>query len=200
MFPEITRDDIFRLETARLWLRWPRAADAEAFVRYAGDPDVALKTGRLPYPYEPRHAEAFILAARSENAGGEGLILVLTQKRQSDEAIGVVGLHGAERRGAAALGFWLGKPFWGGGLMTEAAGAMVDLAFGVTSLDRLASSAMPENAASLRVHQKLGFASLGRKTTYADGRLADIVVEAFELRRGAAPGAFAARRPTLRSL
>ena len=28
MFPEITRDDIFRLETERLWLRWPRAADA----------------------------------------------------------------------------------------------------------------------------------------------------------------------------
>ena len=28
MFPDLTRDDVFRLETRRLWLRWPRAADA----------------------------------------------------------------------------------------------------------------------------------------------------------------------------
>ena len=33
MFPEITHDDVFRLETERLWLRWPRLSDAEGILR-----------------------------------------------------------------------------------------------------------------------------------------------------------------------
>ena len=37
MFPDLTRDDVFRLETRRLWLRWPRLADAQAIVRLAGE-------------------------------------------------------------------------------------------------------------------------------------------------------------------
>lgn len=36
MFPELTRDDVFRLETRRLWLRWTRMADASAILRLAG--------------------------------------------------------------------------------------------------------------------------------------------------------------------
>jgi RimJ/RimL family protein N-acetyltransferase len=199
MFPEITRDDVFRLETARLWLRWPRAADGDNFMRYAGDPDVALKTGRVPYPYEKRDAESFIITARGENAAGRALILAVTRKAAPNEAIGVVGLHGGEIRGASVLGFWLGKPFWGQGVMSEAAGALVDLGFGVTALDRIVSSALPTNVASVRIHEKLGFKPKGQETHYASARLADIVVETFELRRGAVTGAFAARRPQLRT-
>ena len=36
MFPDLTRDDVFRLETRRLWLRWPRLADVQAIVRQRG--------------------------------------------------------------------------------------------------------------------------------------------------------------------
>jgi hypothetical protein len=41
MFPDLTRDDVFRIETKRLWLRWPRVQDAAAMQRLAGDKDVA---------------------------------------------------------------------------------------------------------------------------------------------------------------
>jgi len=82
MFPEIARDDIFRWETERLWLRWPRAADAASICRLAGEPEVALKTARIPLPFENHHAEGFILAARSENSSGGGLCLAITPKRQ----------------------------------------------------------------------------------------------------------------------
>ena len=41
MFPDLARDDVFRLETARLWLRWPRAADAAAIERYCSRWEVA---------------------------------------------------------------------------------------------------------------------------------------------------------------
>ena len=41
MFPDLTRDDVFRLETRRLWLRWPREADVPSLVRLAGEKVVA---------------------------------------------------------------------------------------------------------------------------------------------------------------
>ena len=34
MFPDLARDDVFRLETSRLWLRWPRMGDAAAIERF----------------------------------------------------------------------------------------------------------------------------------------------------------------------
>lgn len=199
MFPEIARDDIFRLETERLWLRWPRAADAPAFCRLAGDPEVALNTARIPHPYEPRHAEDFILSARTENANGNGLCLALTQKRQPNEAIGVLGLHGAAPRGAAMLGFWLGRPFWGQGLMSEAVAAFIDLVFGMTSLERIVSSVPLANKASLRLHEKLGFTRTGRGLCPAPARGGEVEAELLELRRGAIPTTFGMRRPKLKS-
>jgi RimJ/RimL family protein N-acetyltransferase len=199
MFPEVTRDDIFRLETERLWLRWPRASDAAAFVRLAGDPEVALMTATIPHPYEKRQAEEAILRMREQNARGDGLDLAITLKRQPNEAIGMVGLRGADPRGEATFGFWLGRPFWGQGFTGEAAAAFLDLVFGFTSLDRIVSYVMPTNATSLRLHEKLGFQRLGRGSCAAPARGGHVPAEYFELRRGATRTIFGVRRPKLTS-
>lgn len=199
MFPEIARDDVFRLETERLWLRWPRAADAAALVKLAGDPEVALNTAAIPYPYEKAHAEAAILNMRAQNAAGAGLDLALTFKRQPDEAIGMIGLHPGEEAGEAVFGFWLGRPFWGRGLMTEAAQSLLDLAFGITMTERIVSYVLPMNEASLRVHEKLGFRCKGAGLRRAPARGGDVPAERFELTRGTARTAFAARRPKLQA-
>ena len=56
MFPDLTRDDVFRLETRRLWLRWPRHADGQAIARLAGDKaadDIAGERSRLDEPFDP---------------------------------------------------------------------------------------------------------------------------------------------------
>jgi RimJ/RimL family protein N-acetyltransferase len=199
MFPEVTRDDIFRLETERLWLRWPRAADASAFVRLAGDPEIALKTATIPYPYEKRHADEAILRMREQNARGEGLDLAITLKRQPNEAIGVVGLRGVIEPREPAFGFWLGRPFWGQGLTGEAASAFLDLVFGFTSLERIVSHVMPTNSLSLRLHEKLGFQRVGMSSCSAPARGGEVMAEFLELRRGAAHSVFGARRPKLTS-
>ncbi len=52
MFPDLFRDDVFRIETRRLWLRWPTARDAESILRLAGDPAVARMTAGIPLPFE----------------------------------------------------------------------------------------------------------------------------------------------------
>ena len=200
MFPEVTRDDIFRLETERLWLRWPRASDAGAFVRLAGDPEIALMTATIPHPYEKRHADDAILRMREQNARGDGLDLAITLKRQQNEAIGVVGLRGVNSRGEATFGCWLGRPFWGQGLMGEAAAAFLDLVFGFTSLERIVSHVLPANESSLRLHEKLGFERLGSRSCAAPARGGNVPAEFFELRRGATHTVFGARRPKLKSL
>jgi RimJ/RimL family protein N-acetyltransferase len=194
MFPELTRDDIFRLETQRLWLRWPRVADAEAIMRYAGDPEVALKTAVIPHPYTLQDAESFLLQARAETAGGDGLHLALTAKQRPNEAIGMISLYGAATRGVGTLGFVLARPCWGKGLMTEAGLIFIDLVFTVTSLQEIASSAMASNLASLRVQEKLGFKRIGRAVEHWPARGGDIEVERTLLKRGNAHSLFGARR------
>ena len=75
MFPEISREDIFRLETRRLWLRWPERADAADHI------------GDLP------HMDAATIERwRTENEGGAALHLTLTGQGADRRAIGAVSL------------------------------------------------------------------------------------------------------------
>ena len=46
MFPDMARDDVFRLETPRLWLRWPRICDAAAIHKFCSRWEVAHYTAR----------------------------------------------------------------------------------------------------------------------------------------------------------
>jgi RimJ/RimL family protein N-acetyltransferase len=200
MFPEITHDDVFRLETERMWLRWPRMSDADAIALRAGDPQVAAQTANIPHPYNLRDAEQFIRRARAENESGQGLVLALAFKRQPHEAIGMIGAHGSDFRGTAGLGYWLGREFWGQGLMTEAGRVFIDLVFGVTSLAEIVSDALPDNLASRRVQEKLGFASLGEIDIDAPARGGQVKVARTRLTRGAAHTAFGARRPRFTSM
>src|SRR3712207_8871995 len=56
---DVCSSDLFRLETRRLWLRWPRQADAQAIIRLAGEKAVADMTALIPHPYPPDLAEKF---------------------------------------------------------------------------------------------------------------------------------------------
>lgn len=147
MLPDLLTDDAFRLETTRLWLRWPRIADAATIARYAGDKSVSQYTERLPHPYHTADAEAFILACRKENAGGRDIGLALTRKGKPNEAIGMIGAH-ARARNEITIGYWLAAPFWGEGLMAEALDEVLALAFGVTCAEAVTAMVRNENQRS----------------------------------------------------
>ena len=102
MFPDLARDDVFRLETARLWLRWPRAPDAPAIHRFCSQWEVARYTARIPHPYPAGSAERFIYAAREANASGRDLTLVLTPIKGKRDAVGSTSLEFARLRPADA--------------------------------------------------------------------------------------------------
>jgi len=158
MFPDLTRDDVFRLETRRLWLRWPRLADLQAIVRLAGEKAVAEMTALIPHPYSQEDAEGFVFEARRANAHGEGLTLAVTPKGRPNAVIGTVAIVASPEHGEPHLGYWLGVPYWSQGYATEAARALLDAFFAYTAAPALASSARVINPASRRVLEKCGFA------------------------------------------
>ena len=161
MFPDLTRDDVFRLETRRLWVRWPREADAADIVRLAGDKAVAEMTSSIPHPYGPEHAQAFVLGARRRNMEGAALTLAVTPRSRPASPIGIVSIHPGRERGKPELGCWLGTEHWGAGLATEAARGLIDAFFAYTSGAELAASVRVIDPASRRVLEKCGFAAMG---------------------------------------
>jgi len=196
MFPDLARDDVFRLETARLWLRWPRSSDDAAIHRFCSLWEVARFTARIPHPYPLGSAERFIYAAREANASGRDLTLVLAPKKGRRDVMGSVSL---ESRGAdrLTLGFALAPEYWNKGLGTEAARAMVKAGFGLTSAVEILASASVDNPASRRVLEKCGFeiVSTGPKGAPARGELVES--HNFRLTRRAWAEAMAVRREEL---
>ena len=174
MFPDLARDDVFRLETARLWLRWPRASDAAALHRFCSMWEVARYTARIPHPYPPGSAERFIYAAREGNASGRDLTLVMTPKKGKREAMGSISL---ESRGSdrLTLGFVLAPENWSKGLTTEASWSMVRAGFELTPAVEILANVRVENDASRRVLETCGFeiVSTGPKGAPARGGLVE---------------------------
>jgi RimJ/RimL family protein N-acetyltransferase len=160
MFPELTRDDVFRLETRRLWLRWPRMADANAILRQAGEKVVAEMTANIPHPYPPEAVDPFIFATRKGNALGEHLVLAITPRSKPNDLIGIIGAH-RQASGVPFIGYWLGTSHWGKGYATEAAQGLIDMLFSLVDIPAIDADTRVINPASRRVLEKSGFRAEG---------------------------------------
>lgn len=185
MFPDLTRDDVFRIETRSLWLRWPRAKDVGAIVRLAGERSVAEMTARIRHPIDRAETEAFVLGARRGNAAGGGLAMALSLRSEPDGLIGMVGIESVADDDRPHFGYWLGRPYWGRGLATQAAEAMVHAYFAYAGGTVLGSDARVENPASRRVLEKSGFVRTGTGTEYCPVRARDLTCDRFRLDRAA---------------
>src|SRR4051794_25953694 len=109
------------IETARLVLRLPAGADAAAITELARDHAVASMTARIPHPYVLADAESFIRSAAENRRKGHALTLVI--ERLSDGVLlGCTGFDISEKA-SAEIGYWVGRPYWGNGVATEAARA-----------------------------------------------------------------------------
>ena len=181
MFPDLTRDDVFRIETRRLWLRWPTAKDVPAIMTLAGERVVAEMTSRIPHPLDRRAVDDFLIAARGANSAGASLTLALARREAPGSLIGLIGIAGDP--GAPHLGYWLGRPWWGNGLMSEAAEALVHAFFAYAGGARLTVGALPENRASQRVIAKTGFRWSERRPTPCPARGGERHLDWFALER-----------------
>jgi RimJ/RimL family protein N-acetyltransferase len=118
-------------------------------------------TGRIPHPYPDGEAMRFIEGTRRRNGEGQSLALLMALKGDPDTAVGALGLDMQRQPGSPRLGYWVGKPYWGRGLATEAAQALIDFGFLFTEAGEITATARVINPASRRVLEKCGFAYLG---------------------------------------
>jgi ribosomal-protein-alanine N-acetyltransferase len=165
--------------TIRPWL----ATDAAALARLADNRAVwrNLRDG-FPNPYSKKDARAWIkgvtrmvpqmhfaILAGAEAGVGKGMDLV--------GGIGLI-LQSDIHAGSAEIGYWLGEPYWGRGIMSGALAAFTVFAFSEFRLRRLYAQVLEWNPASMRVLEKCGYAREGRlrKSAWKDGVVADEVL------------------------
>lgn len=142
------------LQTQRLILRPWEEADAEECYRYAKDPRVGPPAG-WPAHTDVENTKRVI---REILAVPETYAIVW---KETGLPIGSIGLHFrsdlARTEDEAELGYWLGVPWWGRGIVPEAAREMLRRAFEDLGLARVWCGYFDGNGKSRRVQEKLGF-------------------------------------------
>ncbi len=158
---EILQDEGFAIDrpvlvTERLLMRRPRVNDAMPLAVLADNRHVAEMLARMPHPYGPAEARAFLAMETGQRAGA---VYALTLAG-TGSFIGCAGVNVTDR--GLELGYWIGEPFWRRGFATEAAHALVDLAFEATPAKVLHAACRVINPASRRVIHKCGFQYAGQ--------------------------------------
>ncbi|QPC85899.1 GNAT family N-acetyltransferase [Mesorhizobium sp. NBSH29] len=155
--PESPAIDCPILVTERLVLRPPHEDDMAELAQLANNRRVAEMLSRMPYPYGEAEARAFVAMTRVPKKAGCSYAVTLAE---SGAFIGCAGLNGTDR--GLEMGYWIGEPYWKHGYATEAAHALVDVAFRATTINALNVSCRVINAASRRVIHKCGFQYSGQ--------------------------------------
>ena len=141
------------LETDRLILRPWCESDAEDLYTYASAPDVGPSAGWPPHTSVENSREII----RAVLFAPETFAVCL---KESGKPIGSIGFHRKDLAEAAdeyELGYWIGKPFWGQGLIPEASRKMLRYAFEDLKMNRIWCGYYDGNEKSRRVQEKLGF-------------------------------------------
>jgi len=166
-----------QITTDRMVLRRVRASDEDAIYAYAIDPDVSRYTSWAPHtsPEETRQFVRRVLDAYAEKrVANWGIELKAERKLIGTGGFGSWDLE----HSTAEIGYAMGKPHWGQGLMTEAATAMIDFGFRRMALNRIVIRMDPRNVGSWRVAEKCGcrFEGIARQVVYAKGAFDDLMV------------------------
>ncbi|MCK7613698.1 GNAT family N-acetyltransferase [Roseibium sediminicola] len=147
------------IETERLVLRAPCPEDLSACAELLGDYEVAKMLSRVPYPYDLEGGRAYLARSVERWQDVAGADEIGFHVDHDGEMIGGMGFKKLQE--TPEIGYWLGRPYWGKGFMSEAVEAAVTWLFRNTDHERLAGEAMTENAGSLKVLEKLGFRLVG---------------------------------------
>lgn len=133
--------------------------DARSLQRHADDERVSLGlSDRFPWPYSVDDAIAFL---RSAVAAVDSSLAI----EIDGNAVGGVGIRSGEgeNRISAEIGYWIGRTYWGRGVMTRVIALWCDHLFATRTLQRLQANVFETNPASARVLEKCGFAYEGTR-------------------------------------
>ena len=167
-----------RLPLGRCEVRSWRADDLASLVAHADNRNIWINLrDRFPHPYTRRDGREFLRAMQAQRPETAFAIAV---DGAAVGGIGFVMLSDVERV-SAEIGYWLGEPFWGRGIATEALIAVTRYAIDTHKLTRIFAVPFASNQASCRVLEKAGYLLEGRlrRSAIKDGRIIDQLQYAF---------------------
>jgi len=155
-----------------------RADDLTSLVMHADNRKVWLNLrDRFPHPYTRRDGREFLRGVQAQRPETAFAITV------DGEAVGGIGFVplGDVERVSAEIGYWLGEPFWGRGIVTEALIAVTRYAIDAHGLTRIFAVPFAWNHQSCRVLEKAGYVLEGRlrRSAIKDGQVIDQMQYAF---------------------
>lgn len=128
----------------------------------------------LPYPYTEKDAEEYILAMLSADKDSTYAFAIAVD----DKVIGSIGVFRRDNihSRTAELGYYIGEPYWGQGLMTSAVRQICEYVFDNTDIIRIFAEPFAHNIASCRVLEKAGFSMEGvlRSNAVKNGAIVDM--------------------------
>jgi ribosomal-protein-alanine N-acetyltransferase len=148
------------LNTERLKLRKIKLSDADSLLKYMNNKKISENILNIPYPYTEESVIArmnFILQGFKNK---ERYVFSITLKDPESipvaigtgaELIGQIGLHLVEGHDRAEIGYWVGEPFWGKGIATEACAAILKFGFEILKLNKIYATHFTENPSSGKV-------------------------------------------------
>jgi RimJ/RimL family protein N-acetyltransferase len=160
------------LRDGELLLRPWTEDDVEALVAGCNDPEVAHWIPTIPHPYTPEDALAFIRGeVRPEH---QALAIEL-----SGQVVGGIGMGLNSHEYRATTGYWVAAEARGQGICTRALRLLTGYALNELELQRVDLVTDPDNLASQRVAEKVGFQREGvlrAHLRHPDGRIRDSVM------------------------
>ncbi len=148
------------LQTARLLLRELAVRDLPRVAVLANDVEIAANTLNIPYPYSEEDALTWLSLARQGFWRSEAFTFAIELK-QTQEFIGAISLHVDQRFDRAEAGYWLGRPYWNQGIITEALAGVLRFGFEELKLNKIFATHFAYNTASGRVMVKNGMLKEG---------------------------------------
>ena len=167
-----------RLELETCCVRSWETGDLASLVEHADNRRIWENLrDRFPHPYTRRDGLTFL--RRVKDVWPETTFAIDV----SGKAVGGIGfvLQQDVERVSAEIGYWLGEPYWGRGICTEALRAVTRFAIAEHGLTRVFAVPFAHNTASCRVLAKAGFRVEGhlRRSAIKDGRIVDQLLYAY---------------------
>ena len=161
-----------QLTGTRCVLRPWRMGDAAPLARHANNINVARQLrDRFPHPYTTADARQVIQSVAGARPATSFAIVV------SNEPVGGIGFSpGADvERYSAEVGYWLAESHWGRGIVPEAIQLLSEYAFTTCNMLRLFALPFADNAQSIRVLEKAGYAreAVLRSSSVKDRKIRD---------------------------
>lgn len=156
------KSEHFSVSTERLEIRVWQTGDRPALERMVADSDMMrhITHGRA---WSVDEVDEF-LQRQAAQLAAHGVCMGPLVIRGTTEIIGVAGIQPLDLPGEYELGWWVWKEYWGRGYATEAGRALAAFAAGEMGLSRVVAVIDPDNAASIRVAEKIGM-RFERRTT-----------------------------------